>query len=92
VEGVVRLFARGDEQPVNLGNPAECTVRELAESVLRVTSSRSSLVCRPLPEDDPRVRQPDIARAGTMLGWAPTVGLDEGLGRTAAWFGDVLAA
>ena len=92
VEGVVRLFARGDAQPVNLGNPAECTVRELAESVLRVTSSRSSLVCRPLPEDDPRVRQPDIARAGKMLGWAPTVGLDEGLGRTAAWFGDVLAA
>jgi dTDP-glucose 4,6-dehydratase len=92
VEGVVRLFERGDEQPVNLGNPAECTVRELAESVLRVTGSRSPLVCRPLPEDDPRVRQPDISRARARLGWAPTVALDEGLRTTAAWFRQRLAA
>jgi len=92
VEGVVRLFERGDEQPVNLGNPAECTVRELAESVLRVTGSSSSLVCRPLPEDDPRVRQPDISRAHSLLGWAPTVALDEGLRTTAAWFRRRLAA
>jgi dTDP-glucose 4,6-dehydratase len=92
VEGVVRLFERGDEQPVNLGNPAECTVRELAESVLRVTGSGSSLVCRPLPEDDPRVRQPDISRARALLGWTPTVALDEGLRTTAAWFRQRLAA
>jgi dTDP-glucose 4,6-dehydratase len=92
VEGVVRLFERGDEQPVNLGNPAECTVRQLAESVLRVTGSRSALVCGPLPEDDPRVRQPDITRARTTLDWAPTVPLEEGLRRTAAWFGEALAA
>ena len=92
VEGVLRLFERGDEQPVNLGNPAECTVRELAESVLRVTGSRSSLVCRPLPEDDPRVRQPDISRARALLGWEPTVALDEGLRTTAAWFRQRLAA
>jgi len=92
VEGVVRVFERGDEQPVNLGNPAECTVRELAESVLRVTGSRSPLVCRPLPEDDPRVRQPDISRARALLGWAPTVALDEGLRTTAAWFRQRLAA
>ena len=92
VEGVVRLFERGDEQPVNLGNPAECTVRQLAESVLRVTGSSSSLVCRPLPEDDPRVRQPDISRAHSLLGWAPTVALDEGLRTTAAWFRRRLAA
>jgi dTDP-glucose 4,6-dehydratase len=92
VEGVVRLFERGDQQPVNLGNPAECTVRELAESVLRVTGSRSPLVCRPLPEDDPRVRQPDISRARSLLGWEPTVALDEGLHATAAWFRRRLAA
>jgi dTDP-glucose 4,6-dehydratase len=92
VEGVVRLFERGDEQPVNLGNPAECTVRELAESVLRVTGSRSPLVCRPLPEDDPRVRQPDISRARALLGWMPAVALDEGLRTTADWFRQRLAA
>jgi dTDP-glucose 4,6-dehydratase len=92
VEGVVRLFELGDEQPVNLGNPAECTVRELAESVRRVTGSRSPLASRPLPEDDPRVRQPDISRARARLGWEPTVALDDGLRLTADWFRQRLAA
>ena len=92
VDGVVRLFMDGDEAPVNIGNPEECTVRELAESVLRVTGSRSGFEWRPLPEDDPRVRQPDISRARTTLGWAPLVPLDEGLRRTAEWFTEQLAA
>jgi dTDP-glucose 4,6-dehydratase len=91
IDGVYRLFLEGDEQPVNIGNPAECTVRDLAETVLRVTGSGSALECRPLPEDDPRVRQPDIARARATLGWTPTVPLEEGLQRTAAWFGEALA-
>ena len=92
VDGVYRLFLHGDEQPMNLGNPEECTVRELAGAVLRVTGSRSRVECGPLPADDPRVRQPDIGRARARLGWEPTVSLDEGLRLTCAWFAERLAA
>jgi nucleoside-diphosphate-sugar epimerase len=76
------MFERGTAEPTNLGNPHEFTVRQLAERVLALTGSRSPLVERPLPEDDPRVRRPDIARARTMLDWEPRVSLDEGLRRT----------
>ena len=82
IDGILRMFERGTAEPTNLGNPHEFTVRQLAERVLALTGSRSSLVERPLPEDDPRVRRPDIARARTMLDWEPRVSLDEGLGRT----------
>src|SRR5579885_3184513 len=88
IEGIVRLFAHGDPDPVNLGNPAEHTVRELAELVLRLTGSASPLVERPLPVDDPKVRRPDITRARTLLGWEPRVSLEEGLRRTIAFFRD----
>ncbi len=82
IEGIIRVFTQGDAQPINLGNPTEFTVRQLAERVLTLTKSSSKLVERPLPVDDPKQRQPDITAAKARLGWQPTVGLDDGLGRT----------
>ena len=86
VDGIVRLFERGGHEPTNIGNPAEFTVRQLADRVLALTGSKSVVVQRPLPVDDPRVRQPDISRAGEQLQWEPRVPLDEGLTRTIAFF------
>jgi dTDP-glucose 4,6-dehydratase len=91
VDGIVRLFERGTSEPTNIGNPVEFTVRQLAEEVLRQTGSRSPLVEEPLPVDDPKVRQPDIARARELLGWEPTVPLAEGLRHTIAYFRTRLA-
>src|SRR5439155_1682993 len=86
IDGIVRLFERGDSEPTNIGNPNEFTVRQLAEVVLRLTGSRSQIVERPLPVDDPKVRQPDIARARATLGWEPQVSLEQGLLRTIEYF------
>jgi dTDP-glucose 4,6-dehydratase len=86
VEGIYRLFMRGDAQPTNIGNPVEFTVRQLAELVIALTGTRSAIVQQPLPEDDPKVRQPDITRARTMLGWEPVVPLRDGVERTIAYF------
>jgi dTDP-glucose 4,6-dehydratase len=86
VEGLYRLFMRGDAQPMNIGNPNAFTVRQLAELVLELTGSSAPLVARPLPADDPKQREPDITRARTMLGWEPVVQLREGLARTIAYF------
>jgi dTDP-glucose 4,6-dehydratase len=91
IEGIVLLFERGGPEPVNLGNPSEFTVRELADIVLRLTGSHSPVVYRPLPTDDPRQRRPDISRARTLLGWEPKVELEEGLRRTIAYFREVIA-
>jgi UDP-glucuronate decarboxylase len=74
--------------PVNLGNPVELTVSDLAERVLRLTGSTSRIVYRPLPIDDPRRRRPDISRATALLGWQPRVMLQQGLEATAAWFAE----
>jgi dTDP-glucose 4,6-dehydratase len=90
IEGVYRLFLRGTADPVNLGNPAEFTVSQLAALVLRVTGARSAVEHKPLPVDDPRVRQPDISRARATLDWAPRVPLEEGLRRTITYFRDRL--
>jgi UDP-glucuronate decarboxylase len=92
VDALVRLMATPDEVtgPINLGNPAEMTVKGLAERVIALTGSRSRIEYRPLPEDDPKQRQPDIARARETLGWAPTTPLDEGLARTVAYFDRLL--
>jgi dTDP-glucose 4,6-dehydratase len=90
VDGIVRLYARGSDQPTNIGNPAEFTVLELAELVLKLTGSRSRIEHRPLPTDDPRQRCPDITRAGATLGWKPAVPLEEGLRRTIPYFQKVL--
>lgn len=91
VDGIYRLFMHGDAQPTNIGNPNEFTVRQLAEIVLEITGSRSQIVSRPLPEDDPKVRQPDITRARRMLGWEPKIDLREGVRRTVEYFRSVVA-
>jgi len=86
VEGIYRLMMSDFAEPVNVGNPAEITVRQLAEKIVAVTGSRSRIVERPLPVDDPKRRQPDITRARTILGWEPKVSLDAGLPRTIEYF------
>ena len=91
IEGIVRLFEKGTAEPTNIGNPNEFTVRQLADRVLALTGSKSAIVQRPLPVDDPQVRQPDITYARKTLGWEPTVGLEEGLRRTIAYFRGALA-
>ena len=86
IDGIYRLFHSDQVEPTNIGNPHEFTVRQLAERVLALTGSSSPIVSRPLPTDDPKVRQPDITKARSLLGWEPVVGLDDGLRRTIAWF------
>src|SRR5262249_39904288 len=86
IEGIYRLFQRGDSEPTNVGNPGEYTVRELAELIVELTGTKPPTVREPLPQDDPKVRQPDITRARTMLGWEPRIPLREGLGRTIEYF------
>jgi dTDP-glucose 4,6-dehydratase len=86
VDGILRLMASDVDEPVNVGNPHEMTIRQLAERIIALTGSRSRIVLRPLPVDDPRVRQPDITRARTLLGWEPQVALEDGLRRTLAYF------
>ena len=92
IEGIYQLFMRGDSSPTNIGNPNEFTVRQLAELVLELTGSNSTLAFNPLPEDDPKVRQPDITRARALLGWEPKVDLREGVQRTIDYFRSVLKA
>jgi dTDP-glucose 4,6-dehydratase len=82
VDGIYRLLLSDETHPVNLGNPAEMTIAEFAEEILEITGSSSRIEYRDLPQDDPKVRQPDILRARTILGWEPKVGLREGLERT----------
>ena len=91
IDGITRLFHRGDAEPTNIGNPCEFTVLALAHEVLRLTGSRSQVAHEPLPADDPKVRQPDIARVRQKLGWAPKVTLEEGLARTIEYFKRELA-
>jgi UDP-glucuronate decarboxylase len=88
VDGLVRLMDSGDDLtgPVNLGNPNEFTIRQLAEKVIALTGSRSKIETRPLPADDPRQRQPDISVAGSALKWAPKTQLEDGLKKTIAYF------
>ncbi|MBW8772428.1 MAG: SDR family oxidoreductase [Gemmatimonadetes bacterium] len=86
IEGIYRLFQGDRSDPTNIGNPNEFTVRQLAERVIKLTGSKSKIVEKPLPEDDPKVRQPDITVARAVLGWEPKVQLDEGLERTIAYF------
>jgi dTDP-glucose 4,6-dehydratase len=87
IRGLVLLAESGEHLPVNLGNPAEFTLNELAEAVIRLTGSKSEVVYEALPVDDPQVRQPDITRARQLLNWAPEIELDEGLRRMLPSFG-----
>jgi dTDP-glucose 4,6-dehydratase len=86
VDGIWRLMHAPVNDPVNIGNPRELTLLELAKHVIRATGSASEIVFRPLPVDDPQVRQPDIGRARRLLGWKPTIELEEGLARTVEWY------
>ena len=88
IEGFLRFMDTPADitGPINLGNPGEFTILELAEAVIRLTGSRSRIVHKPLPQDDPKQRQPDITRAKTLLGWEPTIRLEDGLKRTIAYF------
>jgi len=86
VDGILRLAESKENDPVNIGNPHEMTIEDIARTIIRMTGSKSQLVYRPLPEDDPKVRQPDITRARTLLGWEPKVGLEEGLTSTLEYF------
>jgi dTDP-glucose 4,6-dehydratase len=87
VEGVYRLMQSDEDRPVNIGNPVEYTVHEIAEMVIELSGSRSEIVYQPLPRDDPRRRCPDISRARETLGWEPRTPAIEGLEKTLAWFG-----
>ena len=91
VEGIYRLFMKGDSDPTNIGNPDEYTVRQLAEMVRELTKTTAPLVERPLPEDDPKIRRPDITRARAMLGWEPKVGIREGLQKAIDYFASLPA-
>jgi dTDP-glucose 4,6-dehydratase len=91
-DAIWRLMHAPVHEPVNIGNPQEMTLLELAKRILRLTGSVSPIVFHPLPQDDPRVRQPDISRARRLLGWEPRVDVDEGLGKTIDWFRIVLNA
>ncbi len=90
VDGILRLLDSGAVDPVNIGNPDEITIRQLADEIVALTGSRSRIVPRPLPQDDPKQRRPDIARARTLLGWVPRVARRDGLEKTVAYFRSVL--
>jgi dTDP-glucose 4,6-dehydratase len=92
VAGILRLMASSTNDPVNIGNPHEVSIKEIAEVIVRLVNSKSKLVLRPLPVDDPKQRQPDITRARTVLGWEPTVGLEEGLQKTVGYFREKVEA
>jgi dTDP-glucose 4,6-dehydratase len=86
VRGIIALMESNVNEPVNIGNPHEMTIADMARLIVKMTGSHSKIVHKPLPTDDPKVRQPDITRARTLLGWEPKVGLEEGLGTTIEYF------
>jgi dTDP-glucose 4,6-dehydratase len=90
VEGICRLMKVKFHQPVNLGNPVELTILQFAQLILRLTGSASTLEYRPLPQDDPKTRKPDISRAKEVLDWEPRVAVEDGLARTIAWYRTLL--
>jgi dTDP-glucose 4,6-dehydratase len=86
VDGIIRLMLSDVNDPVNIGNPREMTIKEIAETIIRMTGSKSRLIYQPLPTDDPKQRRPDITRATTLLQWHPAVQLEEGLVKTIEYF------
>ncbi len=86
VDGIIRLMLSSENDPVNIGNPVEMTIKQIAQTIITMTGSRSKMVYRPLPTDDPKQRRPDITRARTLLGWEPKVQLEEGLIKTIEYF------
>ena len=90
VEGIYRLLLSDEHEPVNMGNPAEITILQLAKEMLALTGSKSKIVFKPLPVDDPKIRQPDISKAKRILGWEPSVSREEGLRKTLTYFKNLL--
>ena len=86
VDGIIRLMLSSENDPINIGNPREMTIEEIATTIIRMTGSKSKIVYKPLPTDDPKQRRPDITRARTLLKWEPKVNLDEGLVKTIDYF------
>ena len=86
VDGIIKLMLSSENDPVNIGNPVEMTIKQIAETIISMTGSTSKIVYRPLPTDDPKQRRPDITRARTLLGWEPKVQLEEGLIKTIEYF------
>ena len=86
VDGVIKLMLSKENDPINIGNPVEMTIKQIAETIIRMTGSKSTIVYKPLPVDDPKQRRPDITRARTLLGWEPKVQLEEGLVKTIEYF------
>jgi dTDP-glucose 4,6-dehydratase len=92
VDGIIRLMLSDTNDPVNIGNPVEMTIKQIAETIIRMTGSASQIVYKPLPTDDPKQRRPDITRAQALLGWEPKVQLEEGLVNTIEYFRRKVAA
>jgi dTDP-glucose 4,6-dehydratase len=92
IDGILRLSQSSEHTPVNIGNPGEFTMLECAQEVLKVTGSKAEIIHKPLPQDDPARRRPDIAKARTLLGWEPRIDLHEGLQRSLAYFQSCVAA
>ena len=88
VEGIYKLLVKKEsvDSPINLGNPNEFTIKQLAEAIIKITNSQSKLINNPLPQDDPKQRRPDISLASKLLNWQPTVQIEEGIGKTVAYF------
>jgi nucleoside-diphosphate-sugar epimerase len=86
VDGIIRLMLSKEHGPINIGNPREMTIKEIAETIIRMTGSKSTLINKPLPKDDPKQRKPDITLARTKLGWEPKVALEQGLVTTLEYF------
>jgi dTDP-glucose 4,6-dehydratase len=86
VDGIIKLMLSAENDPINIGNPREMTIKEIAETIIRMTGAKSSIIYRPLPTDDPKQRRPDITRASTLLHWEPKVALEEGLVKTIEYF------
>jgi len=86
VDGIIKLMLSSENDPINIGNPREMTIKEIAETIIRMTGSTSRIIYKDLPTDDPKQRRPDITRARTILGWEPKVQLEEGLVKTIEYF------
>jgi len=86
VDGIIRLMLSSENDPINIGNPREMTIKEIADTIIRMTGSKSKVVYKPLPTDDPKQRRPDITRARTLLDWEPNVDLEQGLVKTIEYF------
>ena len=86
VDGLIRLMLSKENEPINIGNPQEMTIEQIARQIIKMTGSTSKIIYKPLPTDDPKVRQPDSTRARTLLGWEPKVSLEEGLEHTIGYF------